>query len=154
VAGSATVRAFFDTYPVQTTAPDVESTFGTAPKAAITATELSPGQWTASAGEIGPFGPDPAPAGTISLTATVSTLAFDATVATPTGDYWRQSIDPAATVTPVVLPPGASATLPLVITPGAARGTVVSGRLFVDTENPVTSSGSELGVLTYHYTVG
>ncbi len=153
VAGSATVRAFFDTYPVQTTAPDVESTFGTAPKAAITATELSPGQWTASAGEIGPFGPDPAPAGTISLTATVSTLAFDATVATPTGDYWRQSIDPAATVTPVVLPPGASATLPVVITPGAARGTVVSGRLFVDTENPVTSSGSELGVLTYHYTV-
>ncbi len=46
----------------------------------------------------------------------------------------RQSIDPAATVTPVVLPPGASATLPVVITPGAAGGTVVSGRLFVDTE--------------------
>jgi len=154
LAGSATQRAFFDTYPVQTTAPDIESTFGTAPKASITATELSPGQWTASPGQIGPFGASPAPAGTISLTGTVSTLAFDDTVSTPTGDYWRQSVDSAATVAPVVLPPGASATLPVTITPRAARGTVVAGRLFVDTENPVTSSGSELAVLPYRYTVG
>jgi hypothetical protein len=154
LAGSATGPAFFDTYPVQTTAPDVESTFGTAPKASITATELSPGQWTASPGEIGPFGADAAPAGTISLTGTVTTLAFDDTVSTPTGDYWRQSIDPAATVAPVVLPQGASATLPVTFTPRGARGTVVAGRLFVDTENPVTSSGSELAVLAYRYTVG
>ena len=154
LAGSATRLAFFDTFPVQTTAPDVESTFGTAPKASITATELSPGQWTASPGEIGPFGADPAPAGTISLTGSVSTLAFDDTVSTPTGDYWRQSVDPAATVAPVVLPPGASATLPVTITPRAARGTGVAGRLFVDTENPVTSSGSELAVLPYRYTTG
>jgi len=53
-----------------------------------------------------------------------------------------------------VLPPGASATLPVTITPRAARGTVVAGRLFVDTGNPVTSSGSELAMLPYRYTVG
>lgn len=154
VQGSATRPAFFDTFPVQTTAPDVESTFGTSPKAGITATELSPGVWGASAGEIGPFGADPAPKGTINLTASVSTLAFDDTVSTPTGDYWRQSIDRKATVEPVVLPPGASATLRISITPHAKRGTVVDGRLFVDTENPVTASGSELAVLPYRYTVG
>ena len=154
VAATATQKAFFDTFPAQTNAPDVESTFGLAPKAAITATELSPGLWTASAGEIGPFEADPAPAGTISLDASVSTLAFDDTVSTPTGDYWRQSIDPAATFQPVVLPPGASTTLRITITPTAARGTNVSGQLFVDTVNPITASGSELAVLPFSYTAG
>ena len=154
VQGSATQRAFFDVQPLVTLAPDVESTFGTAPKASITATELSPGLWGAFPGPIGPFGDDPAPDGTISLTASVSTLAFDDTVTTSTGNFWRQSIDADATVDPVVLPPGASATLKVSITPTAARGTVVSGRLFVDTENPVTQSGSELAVLPYRYTVG
>ena len=151
--GSATQPAFFDTFPALTTAPDVESTFGTSPKAAITATELSPGLWTASAGPIGPFGADPAPDGTISLTASVSTLAFDTTITTPTGDYWRQSIDPHATVQPVVLPPGASTTLQITLTPTAAAGTAVTGRVYVDTENPITASGSELAALPYRYTV-
>ncbi len=154
VQGGATQRAFFDIYPAQTLAPDVESTFGIAPKATITATELSPGLWQASAGEIGPFGANPAPEGTISLTGSVSTLAFDDSVSTPTGDYWRRSIDLKAKVAPVVLPPGASATLHITIAAGALRGTVVNGRLFVDTENPVTQSGSELAVLPYRYTVG
>lgn len=151
--GSATQPAFFDTFPALTNAPDVESTFGTSPKAAITATELSPGLWTASAGPIGPFGADPAPDGTISLTASVSTLAFDTTITTPTGDYWRQSIDPHATVQPVVLPPGASTTLQITLTPTAAAGTAVTGRVYVDTENPITASGSELAALPYRYTV-
>lgn len=154
VAGTATQQAFFDTFPALTNAPDVESTFGLAPRAAISATELSPGLWTASAGEIGPFEADPAPAGTISLDASVSTLTFDDTVSTPTGDYWRQSIDPTATFQPVVLPPGASTTLRITITPTAARGTNVSGRLFVDTVNPITASGSELAVLPFNYTAG
>ena len=154
VPGGATQRAFFDIYPAQTLAPDVESTFGIAPKATITATELSPGLWQASSGEIGPFGANPAPEGTISLTGSVSTLAFDDSVSTPTGDYWRRSIDLKAKVAPVVLPPGASATLHITIAAGAPRGTVVNGRLFVDTENPVTQSGSELAVLPYRYTVG
>jgi len=154
VQGSATQRAFFDVLPLVTQAPDVESTFGTAPKASITATELSPGLWGANPGPIGPFGDAPAPAGTITLTASVSTLGFDDSVTTSTGNFWRQSIDAAATVDPVVLPPGASATMQVSITPTAARGTAVSGRLFVDTENPVTQSGSELAMLPYRYTVG
>lgn len=154
VDGAATQRAYFDTFPLLTTAPDVESTSGRTPRATITATELSPGLWSVSAGEIGPFEADPAPAGTISLNASVSTLAFDDTVSTPTGDYWRQSIDPAATFQPVVLPPGASTTLRITISPTAAAGTQVSGRLFVDTVNPLTASGSELAALQYSYTVG
>ena len=61
--------------------------------------------------------------------------------------------------TPVVIGPGASATIDVTITPSAAAGTVVRGTLYVDDElaaiPPYSDiSGDELSALPYEYKVG
>jgi hypothetical protein len=55
---------------------------------------------------------------------------------------------------PVILRPGQSATITVVITPGAAKGSTVKGHLYIDTVSQVTLGGDELIDLPYSYKVG
>ena len=121
---------------------------------------LSPGGWFALPSECGPDAA-PEPAGTATVTATVTTKAFDPTVTSATGDLWTTATTGAFNVSPVVIAPGASATINVTITPSAAAatGTVVRGTLYVDdvlAAIPPFSqiSGDELSALPYEYTVG
>ena len=54
--------------------------------------------------------------------ATVTTRAFDPAVTSTTGDLWTAASTAAFTDTPVVIGPGASATIDVTITPSAAAG--------------------------------
>ena len=77
----------------------------------------------------------------------------------PDGDLWLQSVNPSATVSPIVINPGQSVTINVTITPNAAAGTVVSGHLYVDDFYSGVppygqQSGDELSAIPYEYTVG
>jgi hypothetical protein len=117
------------------------------------------GAWYAFPTECGPY-PGPAPAGTVSSTMTATTKAFDTTMTSPTGDLMQTAINPATATTPVVINPGASATINVTITPSGASGTVVRGTLYVDvfaTGAPTAVfaqfAGDELAGLPYSYTI-
>jgi hypothetical protein len=119
---------------------------------------LSPGGWYALPSECGPYG-GPAPAGTATVTATVTTKAFDPAVTSTTGDLWSVATTGTLSATPIVIGPGATATINVTITPSAAAGTVVKGTLYVDDAlvaiPPYSQiSGDELSALPYEYTVG
>jgi hypothetical protein len=60
---------------------------------------------------------------------------------------------PAVTGPPVDLPPGASTTINVTITPSAAKGTVVRGHLYIDTLNTFLDGADEIVDLPYAYTV-
>jgi hypothetical protein len=166
VSQTSTVPAMFD-YGTAPGDPDLWSTSGTAGGlCADTETgsyspsggALSAGVWFADPSECGPY-PAPAPAGTATITGTVTTKAFDPAVTSSTGDLWTTASTGAFTDTPVVIGPGASATIDVTITPSAAAGTVVKGTLYVDDELAAIppysdTSGDELSALPYEYTVG
>jgi len=119
---------------------------------------VQPGFWFASPSELGPY-PNGAVAGTVNMTMTATTKSFDPAVSSPTGDFWLAAIGSPAGYTPVVLNPGQSATVDVVITPAGAPGTVVTGTIYVDdlmAAVPPGSaiSGNEVAVLPYTYTVG
>jgi len=120
--------------------------------------KVTPGIWFAAPSECGPYS-SPAPAGTATDTATAVTKEFDPAVSTAGGDLWVDAVNPSATVTPVIIAPGATATIPVTITPSAPKGTVVSGKLYIDSLEvgipPYGQfSGDELAGLPYQYTVG
>jgi len=55
--------------------------------------------------EIGPY-PSGAPAGTVSLSMSATTKAFDTSVTSDTGDLELASTNPATTFSPIVINPG------------------------------------------------
>ena len=81
--------------------------------------------------EIGPY-PSGAPAGTVSLSMSATTKAFDTSVTSDTGDLELASTNPATTFSPIVINPGQSATVNISITPSGGSGSVVSGTLYDD----------------------
>jgi hypothetical protein len=116
------------------------------------------GFWGSAPTECGPY-PAPAPAGSDSSAMFVVAKQFDTSVTSTTGDIELASIVPVSSFTPVIINPGASATIDVTITPSAAPGTVVSGTLYVDDflDNipPYGQIASdELAGLPYTYTVG
>ena len=126
--------------------------FGNNSVATAIARELSPGQeWVAAE----PTCPCPAPvSGTTNITAVAITNPFDSAITSSTGDEWARAVNASAPYTPMTLAPGQSGTITLTITPNAAKGTVVSGFIAVDTFNSATTSGDELINIPYSYTVG
>jgi hypothetical protein len=54
---------------------------------------------------------------------------------------------------PVDLPPGATTTIMVTITPSGTAGSVVKGHLYIDTLNEFSASGDELIDLPYQYTI-
>ncbi len=129
---TSSVPVAFDT-DAPTGDPDVEAdSIGDSAAVTYQAAPLASGAWGQFAAEVGPFGAVGAPQVSATASATVRTLAFDQSASSSTGDLWLQSIDPSAELTPVVVQPGASTTIPVIITPKGNKGTVVSGVLFVD----------------------
>jgi hypothetical protein len=166
VTQSSTVPAMFDlgTFVGD---PDLAST-GTTPGSLCSTSEYSAdfppggtvaaGGWYAQPTECGPYA-TPVPSGTATVTATVTTKAFDPAVTSATGDLWSAAKTGAIKVSPVVIAPGASATIDVTITPSAAAGTIVKGTLYVDdvlAAIPPYSqlSGDEVSALPYEYKVG
>jgi Subtilase family len=140
--------------------PDIEATsHGNSATGTYSGHPVPSGAWFASPAEIGPFGPAGAPSGTADLTLTATTLGFDPAVTTPIGDFEAGSVDPSTPFGIVTVQPGHSLTIPVTITPSGKKGTVVSGRLFVDdlaflTFLGAVPSGQELSALPYKYTIG
>lgn len=79
---------------------------GNTATATLSAPQVAPGPWYAGVGEIGPFA-GPAPKGTVSYDAAVTTAAFDPALLTSTGDYWQTAVQAApATDTAPTRTPG------------------------------------------------
>jgi hypothetical protein len=166
VTQKSTVPAMFDFGP-WVSDPDLWST-GTTPGSLCSTTEvgnlypsggvIAAGGWYAGPSECGPY-PAAAPSGTATVTATITTKAFDPAVTSTTGDDWSAAYTGQIATGAYVIAPGASATLPVTITPSAPAGTVVSGTLYVDdllAAIPPYSqfTGDEVAALPYEYTVG
>jgi hypothetical protein len=159
VAATASLPAMFDFGPT-TGDPDLASSIGTSPSGSYTPSGgvAASGFWFATPSEIGPY-PAGAPAGTISMSMSAQTQAFDSAVTSATGDLELASTNPATSFSPVVINPGQTATVNVTITPNANSGTVVSGSLYVDdfltNVPPYGQQGpDELAAIPYEYTVG
>src|SRR5271165_1300993 len=127
------------------------------------ADDLSAGVWYAQPQECGPYSADGA-AGSSTVTAIVTTKAFDSSVTTSVagnaiGDNWTDAATGSLAPTAWVIPPGTSATFDVTITPSAAAGTVVKGTLYVDDLlggiPPYGQyGGDEVDAIPYEYKVG
>jgi hypothetical protein len=116
--------------------------------------EVANGYWYFEPAPVGPFTAPP-PAGTVSLTFTAQTRAFDQTVSTSTGNLWASTVDAnAPPVTPAVVEPGQSVTLTLTFTPTGASGDVVSGDVYVEDSCEVCFGSAEVVAIPYEYTIG
>ncbi len=165
VSQTASLPAMFDFGPNQGD-PDLAShNPGPGPLCATTETagyapsggRIQDGVWFATPSECGPY-PGPAPAGTSSATMTVRAKRFDTTVSSTTGDIMLAAINPAVTVSPVIINPGHSAVIKVTIKPSGASGTKVHGTLYVDDlVDNVPPYGQftadELAGLSYTYTI-
>jgi hypothetical protein len=119
---------------------------------------LQNGFWFATPSEIGPYSTAGATPGTVNMTLTATTKAFDPAITTPGRDFWTQSVNPADSFTPVIIFPGQTATIPVTITPSGTSGTVVSGTIYVDDFASGVPpygevGGNEIAALPYSYTI-
>jgi hypothetical protein len=119
----------------------------------VNSAAISPGRWGLEADPVGPF--DAAVSGVANLTLMAHTQGFDSAVTSSTGDQWLGSVaaQPPA-VHPLAVDPGATGTITVTITPNAAKGSQVSGVLYVDGTTLSNSAGDELIALPYSYKVG
>ncbi|WP_406630297.1 S8 family serine peptidase [Amycolatopsis sp. WGS_07] len=125
---------------------------------------VTKGVWFADVQEIGPFGPEGAPAGRSSYTASIQTAGFDRSVTSSTGDPYGQSVDPNGTGgTPQLVKPGETATILVTITPSGKRGDQAAGHLNIVTVPslptgvtglPQVGTGEVLATLPYSYRIG
>jgi hypothetical protein len=117
------------------------------------ATLVSQGTWLLEADQIGPF--DTPRTGTANFAAMAHTRTFDPSVTSSTGDHWLSAIQPQPDgFHPLTLDPGDTGDITVTITPTGRKGTVVTGRLYVDTTSLTNRSGDELAAVPYTYTVG
>ncbi len=116
--------------------PDVVSGQGASVAAGVTGSPVTAGEWDIAPDVVGPFGasgaasPEP-----VDTTLTATTEAFDPAISSGTGDLWQMAVGGGLTVTPVVVEPGQSATIPVTIAPTGTAGTAVSGVLYLDDDS-------------------
>ncbi len=166
VSASGTVPIQFD-FGIVPGDPDISSSppgpgslCSTTPSGSFTPSggTVTAGLWFAAPSECGPYPTGGAPAGTANVAMTATAKAFDPAVSSTTGDLWPTSVNSANAFSPVVIAPGASATVNVTFTPSGAAGTVVSGDLYVDDYlsgiPPYGQiSGDELAAIPYTYTI-
>jgi hypothetical protein len=124
---------------------------------------LSSGTWIVFQSEIGPYPVSGEPHFAETTTATASTLAFDPAVTSTVPDTVLAMAN-GDTISPDIIAAGASASIPITITPTASVGTTVTGTLFIDGVTPgdqyvntleLTSFfTSGLAAIPYEYKVG
>lgn len=133
--------------------PDLESTsVGNNAFGAFAEPEVTPGEWFLTPSLVGPFtGPA---SGTADTGMAGNTRVFDDSVTTNRGDALELDVNPNAAVKqPINVRPGQTRTVRVTFAPTAARGTTVSGDLFVD-DYTGGGAANELGAIPYQYTVG
>jgi hypothetical protein len=110
--------------------------------------------WASIPSLIGPYGAAGAPTEPVAFGAVVLMQEFDSAAAADSGDLWADLTLNTNTYNPLVLAPGATGTINLVITPDPAQvGKTVTGFVYIDTFNPNVSTGDEVVRLPYSYTV-
>jgi hypothetical protein len=166
VTQTASTPAMFDVDPVPGDPDLASSSSGSAALCGTSASvpyapsggTVTQGIWISAPSECGPYAVPAAP-GTATDNMSVVTKAFDPAVSSAPGDVWELSVNPSASVSPIVIDAGQTATINVTITPSANSGSVVSGDLYVDDlVGPLAmtgqTSGDELAALPYEYTVG
>jgi hypothetical protein len=111
--------------------PDLFSSTGTTATGTFTSSPVTNGLWIVSPFQKGPDGTTALPPVTTRTSLSATTRAFDPSVSSPTGDLWKQSIDPGTVINPYVVEPGQSVTIPVTITPQGKPGSTVTGTIFV-----------------------
>ncbi len=141
--------------------PDVVGqTAGISASGFLSGSPLSQGPWAVTPQPVGPDGAQGVPSSLAVTSMQAQTSAFDIAVTSPTGDLWRLSINPHASMDLIVVQPGQTAQIPVTITPKAAVGTLVQGTLFVDVADLLafglsgTPDADQVAALPYEYTVG
>jgi hypothetical protein len=110
--------------------------------------------WVSVPSLIGPYGAAGTATEPVTTSAFVLMHAFDAAVAADSGDLWADLTLNTATFNPLVLPPGATGTINLVITPDPAQvGKTITGFVYIDTFNPNVTTGDEVVRIPYSYTI-
>jgi Subtilase family len=121
---------------------------------------LTPGAWSAAPAPsaAGGFRKPAASHENVTLKATVATQPFDTSFNSATEDFWYGSVHLAtlATFSPVIIPPGATASITITLSGVGA----VSGTLYIDSAVPIQFpvgpfqqiGGSELAAIPYSYT--
>jgi hypothetical protein len=140
--------------------PDSASGQGMAVSAALSGNPITTGLWGIVPDVVGPFGKTGAAPEAVSTTLTATTEAFDPAVGSVTGDLWQTAIGQAFTVSPVVVQPGQSANIAVVIAPQGTAGTTVSGVLYLDDDSlfslggRLTFDGDTIAAIPYSYRIG
>lgn len=158
VTARATVPVMFDYGPMEADPELAATSAGRTAAGTISASFLTPGSWNAYPAEIarGGFPAGGGKAGTVSMTVTAVTQAFDTTISSAIGDYWLSALDPSVTSQPFVIGPGQTRTIEVTVKPAGKTGTVVRGELYLDDDAQagVVASGSEVAAIPYAYTIG
>ena len=115
--------------------PDVISDQGLSVSASVTGSPVTAGEWDIAPDVVGPFGSAGATPETVDTALVATTEAFDPAVTSDTGDLWQAAVGAPATVSPVIVAPGKSAVIPVIIAPSGPRGTKVSGTLYLDDDS-------------------
>jgi hypothetical protein len=123
--------------------------------ASLTEPEVPWGEWMLQPTLVGPFGPAGAPPTPVTTSVVAQLRAFDATVSADSGDLWQDVVFGTNTFNPLVLAPGTTGTINVMITPPQASqvGQVVRGVIYVDTFNGTVQTGDEVVAFPYAYTV-
>jgi hypothetical protein len=139
--------------------------FSTNPSGTFTSTSVADGVWAITPFQDGPDGKHGVKPVSTQTSMTATTAAFDPALTSSTGDLWLESVNAGATVTPVLVLPGQTVSIPVVITPSGASGTTVHGTLYLAdaslingdvTENELSGNfpqGSDVAAFSYAYTI-
>jgi len=111
--------------------PGLLSSTGKTSKVTLTAPDIAPGDWTIQPILRGPDGVKPVKSVAATASAMAVTAPIDAAITDPTGDLWTEATTRNARFSPHIVAPGQTVTIPVVITPHGAPGTVVSGTVYV-----------------------
>ena len=139
--------------------PDVSSNVGSTVTAAVSGNPVTAGEWDIAPDVSGAFGPDGVTPENVTSTMTATTLAFDPAVSSSTGDLWQASIGGAVSVSPIIVQPGHTATIPVLISPSGTPGTTVSGTLYLDSDSlfsvysSLAPNANTLAAIPYSYVI-
>jgi hypothetical protein len=115
--------------------PDVASGQGPSVSASVTGNPVTAGVWDLAPDVVGPYGPAAATSETVNTTLTATAQAFDPAVTTAAGDLWLSAIGGPELVSPVIVQPGHSTFIKVVIAPTGPFGSTVSGTLYLDDDS-------------------
>lgn len=138
--------------------PDIASSQGITVGATLSEPSLTPGVWTILPSVVGPFGRKGATPEATTTAMLATTEAFDPAVTSFTGDLWQASLGGPISVSPVIVQPGKSATIPVTVAPTGKAGTTVSGVFYLDDDSLILFGGkvpnaNTVAAIPYSYVI-